>query len=116
MKISRSCYKTDEYSHQRDFPIHVQLSCRIYYAIISRNYGIYFLVNLILQLQDLICQILQGHLVMFRKDSFLTILSKYTQRFKKSTVFHCKYFLRKLILKTFDHFYTCVCTLNFAKA
>ncbi|KAK3595164.1 hypothetical protein CHS0354_002764 [Potamilus streckersoni] len=27
------------------------------------------------QLQDLICQILQGHLVMFRKDSFLSILN-----------------------------------------
>lgn len=28
------------------------------------------------QLQELICQILQGHLVMFRKDSFLSILSE----------------------------------------
>ncbi|XP_064619103.1 integrator complex subunit 3-like [Lineus longissimus] len=27
------------------------------------------------QLQDLICQILQGHLVMFRKDSFLAVLN-----------------------------------------
>lgn len=27
------------------------------------------------QLQDLICQILQGHLVMFRKDSFLSVLN-----------------------------------------
>ncbi|XP_023931443.1 integrator complex subunit 3 [Lingula anatina] len=27
------------------------------------------------QLQDLVCQILQGHLIMFRKDSFLSILN-----------------------------------------
>ena len=35
-----------------------------------------FTIYLIFQLQDLVCQILQGHLVMFRKDTFLSILSK----------------------------------------
>ena len=31
---------------------------------------------LLFQLQDLICQILQGHLQMFKKDSFVNVLSK----------------------------------------
>ena len=33
-------------------------------------------LSMFFQLQELICQILQGHLVMFRKDSFLSILSE----------------------------------------
>ena len=59
----------------------------VYQQLSSAAIGSIDLVHLIVsvidatQLQELICEILQGHLVMFKKDTYATVISKCTNYF-----------------------------------
>lgn len=58
------------------------------------------LTVLLLQLQDLICQILQGHLIIFnKKETFLSILSKFLHYEYVNRCLNYTKFLEKIIFE-----------------